>query len=476
MTIIEPEVIKELASGSFEETKQKICDAILQRMGAGYDVYLKATFPDKVVARVYPYEYNPLSDLENKFYEIPYSIDGTGNVNIGEATEVAPETNYVQVSKAEEASNIVMKDDDKRLITSSVLLPFCDDCDAKRGEKQHTPEEIQSMMIGYMRDHRIVDKLHDYAVTKKDVGDVVECWQLRQDETHTNIFGVEKTFPKGTWMATTYISDDETWLNAKKGIYNSYSVTAIPKDLSDKLAEKGIAAKERVLIKDLKDPVGYTISLVPKGCVYENDFHSMKGFVEKAGQVFSSANSAAIQKAIDVLQGLLGKQTKADEAKAKNDMVGKEEELDMKKEDVGTMIDEKLNSMKEDIIKSIKEDTSKEEEKKVEKTEPVKLTEDEIKSLKEDTEAGNLEAYKKLVEAGEDVSGLQIKVEKMESFKELKEESESIKANVDELNEKLGHEPSKKSLEGDDEKKNVVEKTDTDFYKDAGLKGNGRPL
>jgi hypothetical protein len=105
-------------------------------------------------------------------------------------------------------------------------------------------------------------------------------------------------------MATTLITDDETWDNAQKGVYNSYSVTAISKEVSDQLAAKGIMVpKERVTISSLKNPVGYTISLVPAGCVYDNDFLSMKSnSVDKAGRSISNATLSTLQKAYEKAQ------------------------------------------------------------------------------------------------------------------------------------------------------------------------------
>ena len=248
---------KGVAPGSYEETKQMVCDAIIAKMGSNYDVWLKATFPDKVVARVYPYEINPLSDEEqtDKFYEIPYTLDGKGGVSLGNATEVEQETNYVPLSQKQKDSTIVFKDATKRLITAPVLIPYCDDCDAKRGEKQLSPEDIEFMSHEFMTKHRIVDKLHDYAQTRENIADVVESWQTREVQKFKNIFGEEKEYPKGTWMATTKVTDDATWDKVEKGEYTGYSVTALPKNFADQLA-----AKDRVLIKDLDTPVGYTIS------------------------------------------------------------------------------------------------------------------------------------------------------------------------------------------------------------------------
>lgn len=375
----------------------------------------------------------------------------------------------IAVNEKIKDNNIVFKDDEKRLITASVLIPWCDDCDAKRGEKQHSPEEIQDMMIGFMVNHRIVDKMHDYAQTEKQVGDVVENWQLRQEETHTNIFGVEKTFDKGTWMATTLINDDETWENANKGVYNSYSVTAISKELSDQLAAKGIMVpKERVLIKDLKDPVGYTISLVPAGCVYDNDFLSMKGLKEqviKAGRAVSDATFNELKKAQEALAALIQKAENERNQTTKNREVEDMDEKELR-EIISDEIGKSNKSLKDDIdgikgdIESLKED----------KKEPdgggtaIKCTECEHELQ---------EADKFCPACGDQI--LQVGEKPAEKI----EDNPVIKGILDQqkaISEKLGIPVESQKLEGQDDKTEPATKSDSDFYKDAGLKMNGRPL
>jgi hypothetical protein len=468
--------IKAPAPGSYEETKELVCDAILNKMGSGYDVWLKATYPDKVVARVYPYgNTNPLADSSPKFYEVPYSIDANGVVTLDDAKEVKLEENYVEVTQKMRDSTIVRKDDVKRLITAPVLIPYCDDCDAKRGEKQLSPEEIEFMSHEFMSKHRIVDKMHDYFKTQENVADIVESWQLREAQKFENIFGEDKEYPEGTWMATTKITDDDTWDKCEKGIYTGYSVSALSKELADSLVSKadelGIAEKDRVLIKDLTNPVGYTISLVPEPCV-DAKFLSLKGDmmakdekkVDKAGAMFSGANLGMLQKAYEAIGNLLNKQNKVEEKKTKDENLeaSKSEVLDMEEKDVRAMVDESVGKMKDELIKELKPVEKKDE--------PEKLTDEKIATLKEDSEKGNLESYKQLVEAGVDVEGLTINVEKMDAFKSMKE-------NVDNLNEKLGIDPAKKSMEGQDKDKDKsVKKSDSDFYKEAGLKSNGKPL
>ena len=267
-------------------------------------------------------------------------------------------------------SMIVIKDEEKRLITAPVLIPYCADCDAKRGEKQLSPTEIQSISHEYMANYRIVDKMHDFFQTGQDVADVVESWQLRQPTTFKNVFDEEKTYPAGTWMATTRVNDDTTWDKVKKGEYNGYSVTALSKNVAQQLASaKSIDAiqisnKERVLIKDLEDPVGYTISIVDRPCVYDAKFVSVKSdSAEKAGRRFSDATFGKLRKfydnAKDSLDGIKtlidAAETERSKVEVQSGGINKSEEIEVDKDELKGIFKEELKPVN-DAVEAIKSD------------------------------------------------------------------------------------------------------------------------
>lgn len=300
---------------------------------------------------------------------------------------------------------IVIKDEEKRLITAPVLIPNYKDCDSCRGEKELTTEEIESISHEYMAKYRIVDKMHDYFKTGQDVADVVESWQLRKPEVFKNLAGEEKEYPAGTWMATTRVNNDTTWNKVKKGIYNGYSVTALSKNVAEQLGSiKSIdsielANKGRVLIKDLEDPVGYTISLVPKPCVYDAKFCTVKSFMgeepaEKAGRSISNATLDRIRKTHETLQAGLDN-IKSLLSTAENERkVDVLEDMNMEKEELqNTMkevfksemkpLEDKLDTL-EGEMKELK--SSKEEEK--EEDNPSEKSEDKKDEKSEKADAG----------------------------------------------------------------------------------------
>jgi hypothetical protein len=232
-----------------------------------------------------------------------------------------------------------IKDEDERLVTAPVLLPGCKDCDFENGENVLTEKQVQNIAFGYM-EHRIVDQNHDYNTTKQSRGYPVESWLLREPTTLHLVSGKTVTYPRGTWMATSKVTDDETWEDVKNGTYKGYSVTAIPKEIADKLKN---SSKARVLIKDLDDPVGYTISICKEPCVYDAQFVTVKedgGAMdehekmnelmdelinpsEKAGATFSSENVGVLEKILTYVQGMLDKVKPKEEEKTKQNITGK---------------------------------------------------------------------------------------------------------------------------------------------------------
>lgn len=203
--------------------------------------------------------------------------------------------------------NIVFKDEIKRLVTAPVLVPDRPDCDACRGEEPLTAAKIERMAFEYMETHRIVDQFHDYHVTKNNVAYPVASWILETPQVYKNIRGETVELPEGTWMATVKVADDQTWNMIERGELQGFSVTALSKEIADKLASH----KERVLIKDLNDPVGYTISLVPEPCVHEAIFCSIKedtpkpNPVVKAGRMISDRTMEKLKSAYEALTQLM---------------------------------------------------------------------------------------------------------------------------------------------------------------------------
>ncbi len=104
-----------------------------------------------------------------------------------------------------------------------------------------------------------------------------------------------------------------------------------------------ISAKSRVKIKDLPDPVGFTLTLTENPCV-DNTCSVKSKAAMKAGKSISKQNKSIIEKARDALNGLL-------EPAEANNGANKMSEEDKKKEfvtksDLGEFKDEMLEAIK----------------------------------------------------------------------------------------------------------------------------------
>lgn len=81
--------------GSFEDLKDQISSALNEKFKGQAYVELQATFPDYVIARLYPQTpangtlTSPASTLKKTSYRIDYSMNDKGVLELGEPTPVA---------------------------------------------------------------------------------------------------------------------------------------------------------------------------------------------------------------------------------------------------------------------------------------------------------------------------------------------------------------------------------------------------
>lgn len=113
----------------------------------------------------------------------------------------------------------------ERLVTSVVADPENID---SYGNKV-SEEEIRTMMLRFMGVYQNMGVNH----LKDDYGEpiilngslvIVESWQVRQDEV---IGG--KRVPKGAWVMTVRVMDDEIWAGVLNGSYTGFSMEAFAK-------------------------------------------------------------------------------------------------------------------------------------------------------------------------------------------------------------------------------------------------------
>jgi hypothetical protein len=180
-------------------------------------------------------------------------------------------------------------DDGTINLTAPVLIPYAKDCDYKNGETPLNPEQITAFKESYDK-YGFVDHEHGLTRDGRKIGEPSESIILDQDTTFTLYDGTTRSYPVGTWMLTTHITDETAIVEAMKGYYTGYSPSILPRASADKYlaalkAGKGndCACKNQVssmgnsLIKDVPDPVVLSVSLTRQPCLHESKFCELNG-------------------------------------------------------------------------------------------------------------------------------------------------------------------------------------------------------
>ena len=178
-------------------------------------------------------------------------------------------------------------DDGTINLTAPVLIPNAKDCDYKNGETPLNTSQIQAFKESYDK-YGFVDHEHGLTRDGRKIGEPSQSTILDQDTTFTLYDGTTKTYPLGTWMLTTHITDEEAISEAMKGYYTGYSPSILPRTSADKYlaalkAGTDCACKNQVssmgnsLIKDVPDPVVLSVSLTRQPCLHESKFCELNG-------------------------------------------------------------------------------------------------------------------------------------------------------------------------------------------------------
>ena len=151
------------------------------------------------------------------------------------------------------------------LLTAPVLIPNAKDCDFENGETPLTTAQVKAFKESYDK-YGFVDHEHGLTNDGRKIGEPSKSIILEEDTTVQTIDGKETNYPKGTWMLTTHITDDEAISEAKKGYYTGYSPSILTENTADKYLKvlKGINSMGNTLIKDVPDPVVLSVSLTRK--------------------------------------------------------------------------------------------------------------------------------------------------------------------------------------------------------------------
>ena len=177
-------------------------------------------------------------------------------------------------------------DDGTIQLTAPVLIPYAKDCDYSNGETPLNPSQIQAFKESYDK-YGFVDHEHGLTRDGRKIGEPSESILLDHDTTFTLYDGTQQTYPEGTWLLTTHITDDEAISEALKGYYTGYSPSILSRQSADKYLEalkankecscKNVSSMGNSLIRDVPDPVVLSVSLTRQPCLHESKFCQLDG-------------------------------------------------------------------------------------------------------------------------------------------------------------------------------------------------------
>jgi len=272
-------------------------------------------------------------------------------------------------------------DDGTINLTAPVLIPNAKDCDYHNGETPLTAPQIRAFKESYDK-YGFVDHEHGLTRDGRKIGEPSTSILLDQDTTFTLYDGTTQTYPNGTWMLTTHITDEEAISEAMKGYYTGYSPSILPKASADKYLEalkangscscKNISSMGNSLIKDVPDPVVLSVSLTRQPCLHESKFCEVKNMEEEM----------SLKSKILTAMGM-----------------SEEAEVVALKSQVATL-EEKIDAMQVEFKEALK---AQQEEFKQTLTEALKPVEEEVVAEKADTEPTEEEAEVEVEEEVEEV-------------------------------------------------------------------------
>ena len=275
-------------------------------------------------------------------------------------------------------------DDGSILLTAPVLIPNARDCDYHNGETPLTESQVKAFKESYDK-YGFVDHEHGLTKNGRKIGTPHNSIILDHDTTFTTIDGTTTSYPSGTWLLTTHITDDEAISEANKGYYTGYSPSILPRESADKYLaalkagkEDDCACKNQIssmgnsLIKDVPDPVVLSVSLTKQPCLHESKFCELSDNMEEELSLKSKILNA------------MGMSEEAEVIALKSQV----SDLEAKIEEMKTEFAESLKSMQEEFKQTLTEALTPVEEVEVvaEKAEEAEPTEEEEEIVEEEVE------------------------------------------------------------------------------------------
>ena len=315
-------------------------------------------------------------------------------------------------------------------LTAPVMIPGAHDCDYQNGEPPLTSEQIQQFAKSYEQ-YQFIDHEHGLTRDGRKIGVPINSFLLTQPKTIQTIDG-SKTYPSGTWMMTSQLTDEAAIQTALSGGYTGYSVSVFSQDRADQYLEalktdkdtplptacKNISSGGTALIKDVPNPVVLSVSLVKSPCLHESKF------CELNGDIMTDEVKSMKSKILDAM----GMSEQAEVEALKSEVVSLEAKID----EMQTQFQEALKSMSEEFTKTLTDALSPVAEKSEEEEEVIEEEVEEVEPAEEAVEE----------EVEEEATEEEVVAEKGESKAEpVHDNIQAEKTRVPNIYEVLGRNP-----------------------------------
>lgn len=236
------------------------------------------------------------------------------------------------------------------------MVPGIPDCDFDRGEPPLTEEQILNFAKSY-ENYQLVDSEHELEFNGRKIGKPLESFILDDDTSLILLNGSQKSYPRGTWMLSTHITDPEAVQTALDGGYTGASPTVKNREVADRLyaalKSESITYEEFMgackshsldgLIKDVVDPVVLSVSLTKKPCQHHSKFCKHNSLGENMSDDTKKMKARVLN--------ALGMSEEAEVSALKSQV----DELDEKIDGLDEKFESSLKSMEERFTETLKE-------------------------------------------------------------------------------------------------------------------------
>ena len=271
-------------------------------------------------------------------------------------------------------------------LTAPVMIPGAKDCDYSNGEPPLTKEQIRQFANSYER-YQFIDHEHGLTRNGQKIGVPVNSFLLTDDTTMNTVDG-SKTYPAGTWMMTSQLTDEVAIKNAMDGGYTGYSVSVFNRTRADAYLEalkhdhdkpmptacKTINSGGTALIKDITDPVVLSVSLVKSPCLHDSKF------CELDGDIMTDEVKSMKSKILDAM----GMSEQAEVEALKSEVVSLESKIDEMQKDFTEALKSMQESFEAKLTEALSPVAEKSEEEEV--TEEVEVEEEPVETEEVETE------------------------------------------------------------------------------------------